>query len=49
MTHAVEMGPGPQTRGDAVTLRLHEINQVMVSTTVEIWGTKSRWSAALPC
>jgi hypothetical protein len=43
MTHAVEMGPGPQTRSNAVTPpRLHEIDQLMVSTTVAIWATKRR-------
>ena len=42
MTHAVEMGPGPQTRSNAVTLRLHEIDQLMVSKTVAIWATKRR-------
>ena len=42
MTHAVEIGPGPQTRSNAATPRLHEIDQLMVSTTVAIWATKSR-------
>jgi hypothetical protein len=42
MTHGVGIGPGPQTPGNAITLRLHEIDQLMVSTTVAIWATKSR-------
>lgn len=39
MIYAAEMGPDPQTPGIAVILRLHEIDQLMVSTTVAIWTT----------
>jgi hypothetical protein len=41
MTHAVGIGRRPQTQGDAVTLCFHEIDQLMVSTTVAIWTTQS--------
>jgi hypothetical protein len=42
MTHGVGSGRDPQIRGDAVTLWLHEIDQLMVSTKVAIWATQSR-------
>jgi hypothetical protein len=42
MTHRIGNGRGPQTHGDAVTIRFHEIDQLMVSTKVAIWATQSR-------
>jgi hypothetical protein len=42
MTHGVGIGRDPQIRGDAVTLWLHEFDQLMVSTTVAISATKTR-------
>ena len=35
MIYAVEMKPGLRTPGNAVILRLHEIDQLMVSTTAQ--------------